>query len=146
MDDKLLEVWELKTYFFTDKGVVKAVDGVNFSLEKGKILGVVGESGCGKSMTALSIMGLVDEPGKVVDGTMIFEGKPLITDDQEAMRRIRGNDISMIFQEPMTSLNPVFRIGDQITEVITLHQGIRGKEATKKSHRLIRYGWHTSSK
>ncbi len=137
MDDKLLEVWELKTYFFTDKGVVKAVDGVDFSLEKGKILGVVGESGCGKSMTALSIMGLVDEPGKVVDGTMIFEGKPLITGDQEAMRRIRGNDISMIFQEPMTSLNPVFRIGDQITEVITLHQGIRGKVATKKAIDLL---------
>lgn len=137
MNNKLLEVSDLCTYFYTDKGVVKAVDGVNFSLEKGKILGVVGESGCGKSMTALSIMGLVDEPGRVVNGSIVFEGNVLKTNDKEAMREVRGNDISMIFQEPMTSLNPVFRIGDQITEVIMLHQGVSEEEATKRAIELL---------
>lgn len=137
MDDKLLEVKNLKTYFYTDKGVVKAVDGVDFSLYKGKILGVVGESGCGKSITSMSIMRLIDEPGKIVEGSIVFEGNDLTKSSMEAMRKIRGNKISMIFQEPMTSLNPVFRIGKQITEVIKLHDDIPDKEAMNKAIELL---------
>lgn len=137
MDDRLLEVKDLKTYFYTDKGVVKAVDGVDFSLYKGKILGVVGESGCGKSMTSKSIMRLIDEPGKIVEGSIVFEGTDLTKSSMEAMRKIRGNKISMIFQEPMTSLNPVFRIGKQITEVIKLHDDIPDKEAMNKAIELL---------
>ena len=119
----LLEVKNLKTFFFTDEGTAKAVDDVSYTIPEGKILGVVGESGCGKSVSALSIMRLIpDPPGQIVAGEIKFDGKDLLTLSEPQMRTIRGNDISMIFQEPMTSLNPVFTIGDQIMEAILLHQ------------------------
>ncbi len=134
---KLLSVENLKTHFFTDKGVVKAVDGVSFSVEPGKTLGIVGESGCGKSITSMSIMRLIDKPGRIVEGDIFFENKNLVNLNQKEMRKIRGNDISMIFQEPMTSLNPVFKIGKQITEVLMLHQRIDKNEANKKAIEML---------
>ena len=119
----VIEVKGLQTYLFTRSGVVKAVDDVSFSLRRGETLAVVGESGCGKSMTALSIMRLVPSPpGKIVGGTITLEGKDLVQLDEAEMRDIRGNEISMIFQEPMTSLNPVLTIGHQIAEAVRLHQ------------------------
>ena len=125
MAERLLEVRNLKTYFYTEDGVVPAVDGVDFSLDKGTTLGIVGESGSGKSVTSLSVMGLIpNPPGKIEAGEIIFEGEDLLKKSEAEMRKIRGNDISMIFQEPMTSLNPVFTIGDQIIEAIVLHQGL----------------------
>jgi len=133
--DTLLAVNGLKTYFYTDDGVVKSVDGVTFHLQKGETLAVVGESGSGKSVTSLSIMRLIaSPPGKIVEGEILFTGKDGKTKDltklpEGEMRRIRGNDISMIFQEPMTSLNPVYTVGDQIAEAIMLHQGKSKKEA-----------------
>ena len=124
MQELLLDIRGLRTQFFTDDGLARAVDGVSYSLEKGETVGVVGESGCGKSVTALSVLRLIpDPPGKIVDGEIIFEGTNLLDLSSADMRRIRGNDISMIFQEPMTSLNPVFTIGNQITEAVRLHQG-----------------------
>jgi peptide/nickel transport system ATP-binding protein len=127
----LLKVKNLKTYFFTEDGVVKAVDGVNFDVYPGETLGIVGESGCGKSVTSLSIMRLLDEKGKIVDGEVIFEGKDLLKLSEEEMREIRGNDIAMIFQEPMVALNPVYTVGDQIMEAIILHQKVGKDEARK---------------
>ncbi|MHC5081231.1 MAG: ABC transporter ATP-binding protein [Planctomycetota bacterium] len=122
-EEALVSIRNLKTWFFTDEGVVKAVDGVDYDIPKGKTLGVVGESGCGKSVTALSILRLIpDPPGKIVEGEILFEGRDLVQCTESEMRRVRGNDISMIFQEPMTSLNPVFTVGDQIMEAIILHQ------------------------
>ena len=121
--EKLLEVKDLKTYFYTDDGIVKAVDGVDFSLGKGDTLGLVGESGCGKSITALSIMDLVPRPGKIVEGKIYFNGRNLPDLDEDETRKIRGKEISMIFQDPFTSLNPVFTIGEQIREVIEIHSG-----------------------
>ena len=136
---KLLEVKDLKTYFYTDDGVVKAVDGVNFSVEAGKTIGIVGESGCGKSITAMSILRLIpDPPGKIVDGEVIFNGEDLTKVSDKRIREIRGNDISMIFQEPMTSLNPVFTVGYQIEEVLMLHQKLEEKEAREKAIEMIR--------
>ena len=125
-NDMFLEVKELKTYFYTEGGIARAVDDVSFKLRKGDTLGIVGESGCGKSVTALSIIGLVDKPaGRIVSGKINFSDRGDLTKLPEPeMRKIRGNEISMIFQEPMTSLNPVFRIGDQITEAIRLHQKV----------------------
>ena len=121
----LLTVDGLQTFFFTRQGIVKAVDGVSFSVRPAETLAIVGESGCGKSVTALSLMRLVpDPPGRIVGGTVSLAGTDLIALDEEAMREVRGKDISMIFQEPMTSLNPVMRIGDQITEAVTLHRPI----------------------
>lgn len=134
----VLEVKNLKTYFFTEKGVVKAVDGNSFDIEEGKTLGVVGESGCGKSVTAMSILQLVDEPGKIVDGSIKFLGEELVGRKQDYIRHIRGNEISMIFQEPMTSLNPVFKIGNQIGEVLMLHQNLDKKEARDVSIDMLR--------
>lgn len=120
-----LEIKNLKTYFYTDAGVAPAVDGVSYSIEAGETLGVVGESGSGKSVTALSILGLIPTPpGKIVDGEILFEGKDLTKMNDKELRGIRGNDISMIFQEPMTSLNPVFTVGNQIVEAIMLHQDL----------------------
>ena len=114
MSDKLLEVKNLKTYFYTDDGVVKSVDDVSFEVKRGKTLGVVGESGCGKSITSLSIMQLVEiPPGKIVDGQIIYEGENLLEKSKDEMRKIRGGEIAMIFQEPMTSLNPVFTVGQR---------------------------------
>jgi len=137
--ERLLEVRGLKTYFYTEDGVVPAVDGVDFVLNKGETLGIVGESGCGKSVTSLSIMRLIpDPPGKIVDGEIIFEGSNLLEKTEAEMRNIRGNDISMIFQEPMTSLNPVFTIGDQIMEAIILHQRLTKAAARERAIEMLR--------
>ncbi len=137
--ETVLEVKNLKTVFFTNSGLFKAVDDVSFSVRRGETLAIVGESGCGKSVTALSVMRLVpDPPGKIVGGEIMLEGQNLLALDDEAMRKIRGNRISMIFQEPMTSLNPVMRIGDQITEALRLHQDISGKEAWKQAAGMLR--------
>ncbi len=137
MSDNLLEVRNLQTYFFTDDGVVKAVDDVSFSIPKGKTLGVVGESGCGKSVTSLSIMRLISPPGRVVAGQILFEGVDLRGLPEPEMRKIRGNKISMIFQEPMTSLNPVFTIGNQIMEAIILHQQVSKAEARDRAIQML---------
>lgn len=136
--NKVLEVKNLKTHFNTDKGVVKAVDGVTFDLMEGKTLGVVGESGCGKSITAMSVMRLIDRNGGIVDGTIMYNGQDLAKIKMDEMRKIRGNDISIIFQEPMTSLNPVFRIGDQIVEAIKLHQDLSREEAHDKAVSMLK--------
>lgn len=130
MTDKkpFLEVKNLKTYFYTEDGVVKAVDGVDFHVFPGEVMGLVGESGCGKSVTSLSIMRLISMPGKIVEGEIIFDGKDLLKYTEEQMVHIRGNRISMIFQQPQTALNPVFKVGDQISEVLHIHQSL-GKEA-----------------
>jgi oligopeptide/dipeptide ABC transporter ATP-binding protein len=139
MNDNLVEVKNLKTYFFTDDGVVPAVDGVDFSIKKGETLGIVGESGCGKSVTSLSLLRLVpNPPGKIVDGEMYFKGENLLEKSESEMRKIRGNDISMIFQEPMTSLNPVFTVGEQISEAIELHQGLNKRDALAKAVEMLK--------
>ena len=134
----LLEVRDLKTHFFTREGVVQAVDGVSFSLEKGKTLGIVGESGCGKSVTALSIMGLIPKPpAKIVGGEVLFDGNDLTTLSEHQMQHIRGNEVSMIFQDPMTSLNPTLKIGTQITETILAHRDVSKQEARKRAVELL---------
>ena len=136
--DRLLEVTDLKTYFDTDEGVVKAVDGVSFHLDRGETLAVVGESGSGKSVTSLSVMRLIPTPpGRIASGQMLFEGQDLVRKSERDMRRIRGNEISMIFQEPMTSLNPVYTVGDQIAEAIVLHQGKSYREAMKVAVEML---------
>ncbi|NLJ73573.1 MAG: ABC transporter ATP-binding protein [Firmicutes bacterium] len=138
MTQKLLSVRDLKTYFYTDDGVIPAVDGVSFDLDRGGTIGIVGESGCGKSVTSLSVMGLIpDPPGKIVGGEIIFEGQNLLELSEAEMRNIRGNDISMIFQEPMTSLNPVFTIGNQIMEAIILHQHLDKAAAREKAIEML---------
>jgi len=138
-DTHLLEVHALKTYFYTFEGIAKAVDDVSFPLRKGETLGLVGESGCGKSVTALSIMRLVPEPpGRIVHGQIRFNGINLLKLPMNEMRRIRGNRISMIFQEPMTSLNPVFTIGDQISEMFVLHQRLSKKEGWDRAMEMLR--------
>jgi len=134
MQNTLLEIHNLHTYFKTDEGIAKAVNGVDLKVPKGETLGLVGESGCGKSVTALSIMRLVpDPPGKIMGGEIIFEGCNLLRLSEPEMRRIRGNTVSMIFQEPMTALNPVYRIGAQMAEVIQLHQNVGPKEALNRA-------------
>ena len=145
MDSPLLEVRNLKTYFHTESGIGKAIDGINFDILKQKTLGVVGESGCGKSVTAMSIMGLVPQPpGRIEEGEILFHGKSGITDLTgldpfgREYRSIRGNEIAMIFQEPMTSLNPVYTIGFQINEALMLHQNLSKSDATKKSIDMLR--------
>ena len=139
MTEPLLEVRGLKTHFFTDRGVARAVDDVSFAIHPGRTLAVVGESGCGKSVTSLSIMGLVPHPpGRIVAGEIRFEGTDLRTLSERRMRKIRGNRISMIFQEPMTSLNPVFRVREQIGEVLRLHRGMNRKAALERSIDLLR--------
>jgi peptide/nickel transport system ATP-binding protein len=135
----VLDVEDLRTVFFTRQGLVKAVDGVSFALKRGEILAIVGESGCGKSMTALSIMRLVpNPPGRIVGGAIRLEGRNLLELDEAAMRAVRGNDVSMIFQEPMTSLNPVFTIGDQIAEAIRLHSELTGSAAFDKAIEMLK--------
>ena len=134
---KLLEVKDLATYFFTPEGVVKAVDGITYDLEEGEILGLVGESGCGKSVSALSLMRLIQNPGRNVAGSVMFNGQDLLTLDDEDMRHIRGKDMSMIFQEPMTSLNPVLTIGRQLTESLQLHLGLDKEGAEKRAGELL---------
>lgn len=131
-EQNVLEIKELKSYFYTEKGVAKAVDGVNITIPKGKIIGLVGESGCGKSMTARSIMGLLKYPGKIAGGSILFEGKDLAKLPERELRKICGNDISMIFQEPMTSLNPVLKVGRQVQETLLVHDRTIGKEEAKK--------------
>ncbi len=138
MAEPILKVSGLRTHFHTDEGVVKAVDGVDFEVPRGGILGIVGESGCGKSITALSIMRLVAEPqGRIVDGQILFNGQDLLKLDAQAMRRIRGNRIALISQDPMTSLNPVFTVGDQIMEAIMLHQGLGRFNARKRAIEML---------
>ncbi|MCP5095635.1 MAG: ABC transporter ATP-binding protein [Chloroflexi bacterium] len=129
--DNILEVKGLKTQFFTESGVVRAVDGVNIVVKRGEVLGIVGESGCGKSVTSLSIMRLVGQPGKIVEGEIIFDNENLINLSENKMIHIRGNRISMIFQQPQSCLNPVFRVGEQLSEVLFIHQDL-GKEAGEK--------------
>jgi peptide/nickel transport system ATP-binding protein len=138
-DDMVLDVKNLQTVFFTPSGLFRAVDDVSFSIRRGETLAIVGESGCGKSVTALSIMRLVpDPPGRIVGGSVALEGTDLLGLDEAEMRAIRGNRISMIFQEPMTSLNPVMRIGDQITEAVRLHRKLTAKEAWNKAVEMLR--------
>ena len=135
----ILKISNLRTYFYIDGGVAKAVDGVDLELEEGGTLGVVGESGCGKSVTALSIMRLIpDPPGKIVQGEILFHQNNLLTLEETEMRKIRGKFISMIFQEPMTSLNPVFQIGEQISEALRLHEGLSRKDAWERSIEMLR--------
>ena len=137
-EGELLKVKELRTYFFTRRGVVKAVDGVDLSLEEGRTLGLVGESGCGKSVTALSILRLVPRPrGRIVGGEIRYQGRNLLDLPEEEMRRIRGGEIGMVFQEPMTSLNPVFSIGDQLMEAITVHHRMSRREARERALELL---------
>ena len=124
----LLEVKGLKTYFYTEDGIVRAVDGVDFEVYPGEVLGIVGESGCGKSVTSLSIMGLIAKPGKIDAGKILLDGENLLEFSEEEMIKIRGNRISMIFQQPQTALNPVFKVGDQLAEVLDVHQDL-GKDA-----------------
>ena len=134
----LLEVKDLTTHFFTQDGVVKAVDGISYTLAEGEVLGVVGESGCGKSVHALSIMRLVaNPPGRIVAGEILFEGENLLNMDDSEMRHIRGNRIAMVFQEPMTSLNPVLTIGRQLTETLELHQKMSSQEARTRAADLL---------
>jgi len=138
MSDIVLEVRNLKTHFHTDEGVVPAVDGVDFTLKKGKTLCVVGESGCGKSVTAYTVMRLIPmPPGKVESGEILYKGKNLVKMTENEMRDIRGNEIAMIFQEPMTSLNPVYTIGNQIMEAIVLHQKVNPKEARQRAIKML---------
>jgi oligopeptide/dipeptide ABC transporter ATP-binding protein len=136
--DVILEVDDLATHFFTREGVVRAVDGISFTLEKGRTLGIVGESGCGKSVTALSIMGLIPKPpAKIVAGSVRFKGRDLVTLREKELEDVRGNEIAMIFQDPMTSLNPTLKIGTQITEVIRRHLDVSKGEARKRAIGLL---------
>jgi peptide/nickel transport system ATP-binding protein len=136
---KVLEVKNLQTVFFTNSGLFKAVDDVSFEVRRGETLAIVGESGCGKSVSALSVMRLVpDPPGRIVGGTVLLEGTDLLALNEAKMRQIRGNRISMIFQEPMTSLNPVMRIGDQIAEAVRLHRSMTAKETWAKAVEMLR--------
>lgn len=133
----LLEVNNLRTEFKMRKGTVKAVDGVSFSIDKGEVLAIVGESGSGKSVTSLSIMGLLQEPGKTTGGEILFKGEDLLTKNKKEQQAIRGNHISMIFQEPMTSLNPVYKIKDQLMENIMLHMKLSKKEALERAVEML---------
>ncbi|UCH60713.1 MAG: ABC transporter ATP-binding protein [Anaerolineales bacterium] len=141
MSDKtvksLLTVSHLKTHFFTEDGVVKAVDDVSFHINEGEIVGLVGESGCGKTVTSLSIIGLISKPGKVVDGEILYEGQDLLKLSYEQLSDIRGNRISMIFQQPQTSLNPVFTVGEQVAEVLQIHRGMSTKEAWEHAVEML---------
>lgn len=135
--ENILEIRDLKTYFFTESGVVKAVDGVSLKVQRGEVLGLVGESGCGKSVTSLSIMRLVSQPGRIVEGEILFEDKNILKLSESQMTQIRGNQISMIFQQPQSCLNPVFKIGDQLTEVLLIHEDIGKDEAAKRAIELL---------
>ena len=138
MAERLLEIKGLKTHFFTEEGVVRAVDGIDLYIDKGETLGVVGESGCGKTVTALSIMKLIAmPPGKIVAGQMLYGGRDLVTLPPAQMRKVRGKEISMVFQEPMTSLNPVFTIGEQIAEAVRLHEGLGRRAAMVKTVEML---------
>ncbi|EMT50777.1 ABC transporter ATP-binding protein [Brevibacillus borstelensis] len=139
MSQPVLEIENLQTHFFTDRGQIPAVDGVTITVNKGEVLGIVGESGCGKSVTSLSVMKLVpNPPGKIVGGSIKFKGEDLVLASEKRMREIRGNEIAMIFQEPMTSLNPVYTIGDQIGEAIRLHMKVGKKEALGRAVEMLK--------
>jgi oligopeptide/dipeptide ABC transporter ATP-binding protein len=139
MEESLLTVKNLRTHFFTYAGLVRAVDDVSFSLHPGEMLGVVGESGCGKSVMARSILRLIpDPPGRIVGGEILFEGQPILRLSEDQMQAIRGNQISMIFQEPMSSLNPVYTVGNQLSEVFPLHQKLKKKEAWARSVEMLK--------
>ncbi len=134
----LLEVKDLRTSFLTESGEVKAVDGISFNVEKGKVLGIVGESGSGKSVTAYSLMQILSNPGKIVGGSVKFDGEELVNADKKVLRNIRGRKISMIFQDPMTSLNPVFTIGNQLMEAILLHTDRNKAQAKERAIEMIK--------
>jgi len=134
----LLEVHNLRTYFFTKAGLIKAVRGLDFSLDAGECLALVGESGCGKSVTALSLLRLVPPPGRVVEGQVLFRDEDLRLLPETEMRRVRGNQIAMVFQEPMTALNPVFNVGEQIAEVLRIHQGLKRQDALQQAVALLK--------
>ncbi len=139
IEETLLKVDNLCTWFYTDDGIVKAVNDVSFSLNKGHTLGIVGESGCGKSITSLSVMRLIDSPpGKIVGGKIVFKGEDLLAKSEEEMRRVRGKRIAMIFQEPMTSLNPVYTVGRQIEEALLIHESMTKKEAKRRALEMLR--------
>lgn len=138
MSEKLLDVKNLHTSFFTHLGEVQAIRDVSFGLDKGEIIGIVGESGSGKSVTSLSIMGLLAYPGRVKDGEILFNGEDLLKKKKSEMRKIQGDHIAMIFQDPMTSLNPLFKIGDQITEAILTHHKIKKEDAKKRALEMLR--------
>jgi oligopeptide/dipeptide ABC transporter ATP-binding protein len=138
MADSLLNVRDLRTYFYTENGVARSVDGVSFSVAPGETVGLVGESGCGKSVTALSLMRLIRPPGRIEPGSVIeFEGRNLATLDEKSMRELRGERIAMVFQEPMTALNPVFKVGDQIAEVVRVHNGGTRQEAWARAVKML---------
>jgi len=137
-NSNILEIKNLKTYFYTEAGAVKAVDSVNLVVRRGEVLGLVGESGCGKSVTSLSIMRLISQPGRIVAGEIIFDNEDLLKLPEKKMVAIRGNRMSMIFQQPQSSLNPVFRIGNQLSEAIVLHQDVSKEEAHERTIELLR--------
>jgi peptide/nickel transport system ATP-binding protein len=137
-DDLMLDIQGLKTHFYTEDGVVKAVDGVDLYVRRGETLGVVGESGCGKSVTSLSIMRLISQPGKIIEGKIVFDGTNLLDLPEREMTKIRGNRISMIFQQPTSCLNPVFKIGDQVAEVLNIHQDLGRDAGWKRAIELLR--------
>jgi peptide/nickel transport system ATP-binding protein len=138
LNDLMLEIQGLKTYFYTEDGVVKAVDGVDLYVRRGETLGIVGESGCGKSVTSLSIMRLISPPGRIVAGKIVFDGVNLLELNEREMTKIRGNRISMIFQQPTSCLNPVFKIGDQVAEVLQIHQALGREAGWKRAVELLR--------
>jgi ABC-type dipeptide/oligopeptide/nickel transport system ATPase component len=136
--NELLEIRNLQTKFFTDDGVITAVDDVSFSVAPREVLGLVGESGCGKSVTSLSVLRLVSAPGKITGGQILWKGRNLLEYSESEMRKVRGDDIAMIFQEPMTSLDPLYTVGNHIEEALSLHQGLRGKEARQRAVEALR--------
>jgi oligopeptide transport system ATP-binding protein len=138
MTAPVLQVKDLKTQFFTDDGVVQAVDGVSFDLHPGETLGIVGESGCGKSVTALSILRLIQKPGRIVTGQILFKGEDIVTMSEEEVREIRGKDIAMIFQDPLSSLNPVLKVGFQIEEAMKAHEDVPTKTALNRAIQLLK--------
>src|SRR5437870_8601165 len=137
MAERLLEVDRLKVHFATEDGVVRAVDGVDFALDRGSVLGIVGESGSGKSVTAMTILGLTREKNTAFEGEVIYKGQNLLAQSEARLRDVRGDEIAMIFQDPMTSLNPVYTVGDQIVEAIQLHQGKSGREAFGRAVEML---------
>jgi ABC-type dipeptide/oligopeptide/nickel transport system ATPase component len=128
MTERILEIKDLRTYFYTYEGVVKALDGTNFTVEKGDFIGVVGETGCGKSVTALSVLGLIEKPGKIVSGEIYFRGTDLLKKSEKELRKIRGSEIGMIFQDPRSSLNPVFTIREQMSQILSHKKKMKKKK------------------